>query len=125
LELLKEKEVSLHTFKVRSDVSKLQDLLHREYLEIGYSGVTHTFFSVLEKLPRKTCQNHKIWSQSFECLQLAPEVFLLVYLSANLHPSGRLSRYAKRSSVWVNVQGVWQLKFHQATPVEKFERKNT
>ena len=123
MKLLEENEVSLHTHEVRSDPSLLKALLHPDYREKGYSGATHTFPDVLEKLPRKTCENHTIWSQGFESYVLSADTRLLVYLSANLHPSGKLFRHAKRSSIWVNVGGTWLLRFHQATPVAEFERE--
>ena len=123
MELLREKEVALHAYEVRSDVGRLEALLHPEYLEIGYSGETYSRSSILEKLPQKTCENHRIWSQSYEFYSLSQDTVLLLYLSANLHPSGRLFRHAKRASVWVSEQGTWKLRFHQATPVDDFERQ--
>ena len=37
---LKELETSLHQFEVRNDEAKLRELLHQQFIEIGYSGRT-------------------------------------------------------------------------------------
>lgn len=122
LQALMEKEIALHTYEVRSDPRRLRELLHTDFIEIGYSGETYTLDRVLVSLPRKTCQNHRIWSQDFEYHRLSQDAYLLVYKSANLNPSGKLFRHAKRSSIWIDAKMGWQLRFHQATPVEEFEQ---
>ncbi len=122
---LEEMETSLHKYEVRTDLNKLRELLHPDFIEIGYSGSTHDYASIVSRLPTETRPDHTIWSQGFECFDLAPSVKLLLYKSAHLYPGGNLKRHSKRSSVWVNESGLWQIKYHQATLVSEFDFVNS
>jgi len=116
-------EIALHQQNIRTDIDRLTELLHPEFVEIGYSGRTFdlksTFISMSE-LP----SDFILWSQSYEYIKYALDVVQVIYLSANIDKHGNLYRHAKRASIWVNESGNWQMKFHQATPVATFEKSN-
>ena len=116
-----ENELALHQYETRQDAVKLVKLLHPEFIEIGYSGKTHSYESTLQSLLQEEPSSYKIWSQDFECIELAENLMLLVYREARLK-SGILSHHTKRSSIWVKIGDNWQIKFHQATPVDPFPK---
>lgn len=118
---LKALEIELHQPAIRVDKIRVTELLHPDFIEIGYSGKTWDFETTLAGIAQ-TPASYVIWSQSYQTLEYAEGVIQLMYLSANVDEHGDLFRHAKRTSIWVNVGGKWQMKFHQATPVEPFER---
>ncbi len=122
---LRDMEVELHQHKTRADTKKLQLLIHPEFKEIGYSGKTHDFKSTLKNLPLEKNSGLEIWSQNFCYTEFSSTVIQVTYRSAHLDSNGILSRYAKRSSVWVNESGNWKIIFHQATPTDEFKKSNT
>jgi hypothetical protein len=124
LDHLKNLEIALHQHDVRINIDKLKELLHPEFVEIGYSGKTYDFNSIVENLRSESSPDYEVWSQDFSYNQYASDTVQVVYLSAQLGKNGDLSRHAKRTSIWVNESGRWQMKFHQATPVAEFEKEN-
>ena len=118
---IKALEISLHQPDVRSDTEKLKHLLHPKYTEIGYSGKTYNLQSILQALATEKASNAgtDIWSQSYSFTDLTPDIVQVYYLSAH-NNNGTLSRYAKRTSIWVQDSASWKMQFHQATPTSPF-----
>jgi len=121
-ELLKTLEISLHQYEVRSDVEQLKKLLHPEFREIGYSGRTFDRQASLSDVSQEGKPNYQVWSQEYEFISLSGELVQLFYHQARLDPSGQLARFAKRTSIWQRTGERWQLRFHQGTPTEPFEK---
>ena len=121
MEHLRELEVALHQSDIRTNIDKLTKLIHPAFVEIGYSGKTYDFKAVLKSMSELP-PFFVIWSQDFEYSEYAEGVVQVTYLSANIDQQGNLSRHAKRTSIWVNETGNWQMKFHQATPVPTFDK---
>lgn len=48
-----------------------------------------------------------------------------MYKSAQMNCESQLRRHAKRSSIWFNNNGKRQMKFHQGTPTEVFNKLET
>lgn len=124
MKLIQELEVMLHQHEVRTSKDRLCELLHPAFIEIGYSGTTYSYTSIISALLTEKPPMHRVLSQDFECSRLTATTRLLLYKSVNSHDDGSYSRYAKRSSVWVNEKDHWQLTFHQATPVAAFKLAN-
>ena len=122
--MLRNLEVALHKFEVRTDRSKLETLLHDSFIEIGYSGKTYTYKSILNMLSNEEPSEFIIWSQDYEYIELTPNLIQLIYKQARMDKDGVLSRYAKRTSIWSKNKDRWQMKYHQATPTEAFEKSN-
>ena len=118
-------EEALLLDEVRADPNKFNDLIHNDFIEIGYSGKTHTKSDILANLPKEQRTDIELWSQDFSFRTLSADTVLLIYKQCLTDQSGTLSRYAKRSSIWCNNDGHWQMIFHQGTPTEPFEKQNT
>ncbi|MFI7742972.1 RNase H family protein [Kocuria rhizosphaericola] len=99
--------------EVRADPSRLGQLLHEAFTEVGASGSWWSREDVLDRLPREpglgTADVHVL-----EAVELGSAAVHLVYrLTAG-------DRTSLRSSLWVredsrNELGPWQLRFHQGT----------
>jgi hypothetical protein len=104
----------------RRNPSRLEELLHPEFWEIGRSGVIHTRSEVLEALPGEE-RSAVIHAQEFAGRLLADGVVLLTYKSAEVRADGTVRRYALRSSVWMLEASGWRVLFHQGTATGAFE----
>ncbi len=124
LDILKKHEIILHNYENRINQSKLKELLDESFIEIWYSGSTHTYDSTLADLLNEHKTEYVIWSQDYSCIELKPDLFILNYLEARLDQDGVLSRHAKRTSIWSKSNNKWKMKFHQATPVSEFKKSN-
>ncbi|MEZ4635626.1 MAG: nuclear transport factor 2 family protein [Caldilineaceae bacterium] len=113
LETLRGLEIELHQPATRADRQKLDALLHEDFEEIGRSGALYTKQDILAQLPVEDPPT--IWVQDFVVTELGPNVALLRYRSAHEGADGNCTRHTLRSSLWVNVSGCWQIRFHQGT----------
>ena len=112
-------EVALHQTEVRSNPNELIKLLHKDFREVGYSGNTYDLSAILNELTTNNSESQSIWSQEFEFTHLSSEIVQVHYLSAHLK-SGELSRYSRRTSIWVKQGTEWLLIYHQGTPTSSF-----
>jgi hypothetical protein len=124
LQHLRMLEVTLHQPAVRRDSSRLALLLHDEFIEIGRSGRRYTRENVLREFS-ETSSPAVIWSQDYALMKLNENFVLLTYKSAHIDSNGALSRHTLRSSLWQQVNGDWQLRFHQGTPTDAFQKTAT
>ncbi|MCW8328727.1 nuclear transport factor 2 family protein [Photobacterium sp. SDRW27] len=122
MKILRELEEALHQFEVRTDPNQLKTLLHDSFIEIGYSGETYNYQTILDELLVEEPSSFVIWSQDYEYIELAPDFFQLIYREARMDENGTLSRHAKRTSLWFNNNGQWQMKYHQGTPTDAFDK---
>jgi hypothetical protein len=117
---LRDLEVVMHQPKLRSDVDKLDELLHESFTEFGRSGRSYSRTDILMELPLED-PSVAIWSDDFSVAEVADGVALLTYKSAHIDNTGQLSRYTLRSSLWQRTSRGWQMRFHQGTPTDIFE----
>ena len=75
------KEIELHQYEVRTDREQVLKLLHPDFQEVGESGNNFTLKSILELLGGEEPNGSKIHSQDYESIQLASDVYLLLYKS--------------------------------------------
>ncbi|UUX95555.1 DUF4440 domain-containing protein [Aquabacterium sp. J223] len=108
-------EVELHHPGVRCSVARLQQLLHKDFHEVGRSGRAYDRETIIRFLGEQKAPP-SVASDEFSLAQLAPDVVLLTYRSAHQKPDGTLENHTLRSSVWVRVAESWQLRYHQGTP---------
>jgi ribonuclease HI len=102
-------ERSLLTPEVRGDASRLAELLHPEFEEIGASGRLwdrDTTIQALASAPDSATELTAVLGVS----QVASDALLLVFETSG--PRG----IARRSSLWVRTASGWKLRFHQGTP---------
>ena len=108
-------EVELHHPGVGCNIPRLQQILHAEFQEVGRSGREYDHATVLKFLSAQESPPSVV-SSGFSVCQLAPDVALLTYRSAHRKEDGSLASHTLRSSVWVRVGSLWQLRYHQGTP---------
>ena len=118
--LLRERECALHRSDVRHDATRLADLIHAEFTEIGRSGTAYSRAEIVAALAAEQ-QCPRVHAQGFSVRELADGVALLNYKSAQMAASGEWGRHTLRSSIWVMNSGAWQLLFHQGTATAPFE----
>lgn len=121
MEKLIENEIALHRFEVRTDKEKASKLLHTDFLEVGKSGQTFDFDSLIESMGSEKPNGSLVHSQDYECIKVEEGAFLLLYKSAVINRDGSICSFAKRSSVWVTDSGEWKLRYHQGTSCDKFQ----
>ena len=118
LAVLRKLEVELHVPEVRSDASRLHELLHPDFTEFGRSGRTYSFSQVVAALQAET-KPARVHAQDFAVRRLTESLALLTYKSADIK-DGKLERHTLRSSLWQLGPAGWQMLFHQGTPTEAF-----
>jgi hypothetical protein len=121
LQTLRSLEVEMHQPHVRGDRAKMAKLLHPDFLEIGRSGAIYTRADVLDEFAQNP-PAYTVWSRDFAVTQIAPQLAVLIYRSAHIDAAGGLERHTIRTSIWQNTEQGWQVRFHQGTPCEGFNK---
>ena len=90
---------------VRANRDELEELLHRDFVEVGQGGRLWTRPEMIEALladPEVTGE-----PENLQVDELAYGNALVLY---------RLNG-VRRSSIWIRESGRWQVRFHQGTPL--------
>lgn len=103
-------EMSLLEPGMRADRSKVGPLIHPDFVEFGSSGNRYNREQILTQMSDETSAPTLI--RDFEARMFADGVVLCTYRSI-----GHGGREVRRSSVWVNSEGQWQIVFHQGTRI--------
>jgi len=108
---LKKLEESLWLEDTRFDNDYMNSVLDDTFFEYGRSGKTYS---------RTECMSHpyqpigaKIPLEKFEVHHVSDTVKLVTYISE----VGPEKLRANRSSLWINYNNAWRLRFHQGTPI--------
>ncbi len=121
LPLLQGLEEEIHASVVHVNATRLDALLHEDFLEFGRSGKTYTKQDIMVQLSGS--ESHlPLLANHFELRRLSEHIALLTYRSANQLTDGTLDRFTLRTSVWEESTLGWQMRFHQGTPTAPFER---
>lgn len=97
--------------------------MHRDFTEFGRSGQQYDRQSIIDEFSRNESGGPRlIFSRDFQVMKIGKDAALLTYRSARVYPDGRLHRYTNRSSLWIKAATGWQLRFHQGTPTDSFDR---
>ena len=118
---LYELEVALHRPEVRSDRNHLDKLLHESFIEFGRSGRKYLKTDILEELLTGSAEDN-IFSRDFSLAKIGDGAALLTYKSVLVNSYGELSEHALRSSLWQHTELGWQMRFHQGTSTDAFEK---
>lgn len=108
-------EEGLWDFETRFDRDWMDKILHPDFTEVGRSGRTYDRQEMIEAgRPRK---RFEVTLPHLEYrLELVDEdVALVRYVSRPVYDS--VERLDQRTSIWVNTNEGWRLRFHQATPL--------
>lgn len=108
-------EVELHHPGVRCNRERLEQLLHPDFHEVGRSGRAYDRDTVVKHLASQASPP-SVASDAFDVLELGPDSALLTYRSVHVGDDGRRHHHTLRSSIWVQTQAGWQLRYHQGTP---------
>jgi hypothetical protein len=104
-------EESMWRSETRFDTAYMEATLHPDFVEVGRSGIRFSRDDVLA-MPAVRI-DVDLPKESFVVSELAPGVALVTYESVF---SGPPYAAAHRSSVWVQDDGRWLLRYHQGTP---------
>jgi hypothetical protein len=121
---LRELEVLLHQPDVRHDRDRVEERLHESFTEIASSGRSYNKSGILEMLQQESTRG-SIWSQDFKVAEITDGIALLTYKSAYIDENGGISGHALRSSLWQRTARGWQMRFHQGTATDAFEKSAT
>jgi len=102
-------ETSLLTAEVRADASRLAELLHPDFEEIGASGRLWDRDTTIQALTSSPAADAEL-SAVLGVSRVASDALLVVF-----ETSGSRG-LARRSSLWVRTASGWKLRFHQGTP---------
>lgn len=107
---LLEKEGALLDPEIRHSSGALQQLLHPEFIEFGSSGRVYNRQMMIEMMTQEVPAQVVI--RDFVVSALSDDTALITYRSI-----GQSGQEARRSSIWVNVDGQWRIRFHQGTRI--------
>jgi len=125
MEQLRKLEIELHQLGTRSNYSRIDQLIHNSFIEIGYSGSVYSKEEILYSLLSEVESTYTVWSQDYQFIELSKDMVQVIYKEARMDAQGTLSRHAIRTSIWKKELANWQVRFHQATPVTSFVHTNT
>lgn len=100
-------ELHLLEAQVRSDRASLEQLLHRDFMEVGRTGRLWTRTEMIEALVSDPVVNGH--PEEMEVDELAYGNALVTYTLDGV----------RRSSIWIRESGRWQIRFHQATAMSE------
>jgi hypothetical protein len=95
----------------RKDPHALANCLTDDFQEFGSSGRIFSKASVISELSIESPRQLSL--DNFQIFPLSPEIVLVTYISTRI-AGGETSRFL-RSSIWVNLEGGWKIRFHQGT----------
>lgn len=110
--VLRTKEMELLDPEVRSDPSRIRELLHDDFMEFGSTGRVYNKRVVLDML--KGERRNDVVIRDFAVRQLAADTALVTYRTV-----GESGQEARRSSVWLRTDGTWRMAFHQGTRISR------
>ena len=117
-DLLLRNEQSLLDPATRRNRNRVLDLLAEDFVEFGASGRVWTRDQIVELLATEDFSPPAM--EAFQCRILAPTVALVTYRTVRTDAqSGR--HVSLRSSVWMEQEGEWKVRFHQGTPVDSWK----
>lgn len=109
------KELSLLEPETRSSVESLSSLISDDFIEFGSSGLIYDKENVLEGLPQERGVSFK--ANDFKVRELSESVVLNTFTLEKTLDSGEILM-SLRSSIWKNIDGSWQIVFHQGTRID-------
>jgi hypothetical protein len=92
--------------------------LHPEFLEFGRSGRRYSRNEVLAEFSTAGAALETVHAEDFELVELGRGSALLTYVSMHKTASGELQRRTLRSSLWLETETGWRMRFHQGTAAD-------
>ena len=118
LALLRGLEESLLQPGVRASAEAVSHLLADEFVEFGSSGRVYDKAETVAALAEEQRPGPAVVAiaSGFRLNLLAEGVALVTYQTERRPADGPVTR-SRRSSIWKQMEGRWQMLFHQGTPV--------
>ena len=113
-EQLYQLELRLLQPEVRKSTDDIAMLLTDDFVEFGSSGRIFYKQQVVEGLAHTP--SVRMTLQNFHAKTLAPDVVLTTFRVVKHNESGGERMHSLRSSIWMFIDGRWQMVFHQGTP---------
>ena len=110
---LRHAEEALLDPAVRSDRTRVAELLAADFVEFGSSGHIWRRDEILDLLAGETPA--PIHMMDFACALLAEDVALVTYRASRTEARTGVQISSLRSSIWTKRSGGWRLRFHQGT----------
>ncbi|WP_433972207.1 DUF4440 domain-containing protein [Tunturiibacter lichenicola] len=101
---------------VRHNSELAASLLADDFIEFGSSGRVFNKASILEDLKNEPPRPASLLSD-FSIREIAPNAVLATYKATRRNANGEPIGQSWRSSLWTNIDGRWQVTFHQGTPI--------
>ena len=111
-----ELETSLHKKEVRNSRGRVDELIADDFVEFGKSGGVFNKQDTLDGLEGEQF-DLQIDVSEFNAKELTSNVVLVTYTATMLDSDNTTTVSTRRSSVWVDRDGRWQMVFHQGTKV--------
>jgi hypothetical protein len=112
-------EVELHRLETRQNSERLDQLLHPDFVEFARNGHRYSRSEVLAEFSRPGATLEPVHVDRFEVAEITRGSVLVTYSSAHETANGQLYRCTLRSSLWVETETGWRLRFHQGTPIDE------
>jgi hypothetical protein len=113
---LRQLEESLLDPAVRKNAELVSSLLADDFIEFGSSGRVFDKASIIEDLKNEPPRPASLLSD-FAVRPLSPEAMLVNYRTTRRDQFHKPLSQARRSSIWVQRDGRWQITFHQGTQI--------
>lgn len=105
-----DREMALVDPEVRASRTRVEGLLHPDFIETGSSGEIYGRLEMVEMLARE--KPGQVMVRDYDVEVLSDEVALAHYRSV-----GAAGQEVRRTSVWVRTGDTWRLRHHQGTKV--------
>lgn len=99
----------------RFDREWMDRMLHPDFAEVGRSGRTYDRQEAIESSPPKKSFDVMLPHLDYRLELIDEDVALVRYISRPVYDGKQ--RLDQRTSVWVNTNEGWRLRFHQGTPI--------
>ncbi len=118
LATLTEREPIFHNDPPNADRVYLEALIAEDYFEVGGSGRIYSRERVIDTVVDRYDREEPAVEyeiEDFAVRQIAPNMYLATYTLSQ--PDGHETRVTRRSTIWTNSPGQWQVVYHQGTVV--------
>jgi ribonuclease HI len=109
-DVLREAETALADPEFRTSRALVEDLLHPDFAEIGSSGEEYGREQMIELMMVEP--PGEVIIRDFSATEVSEDVAVATYRTV-----GMSGQEVRRTSLWVRVDGQWQMRHHQGTRV--------
>jgi hypothetical protein len=100
---------------VRHNAKELGEIIADDFIEMGRDGRPYTKGRIIAELQQEAPFERTL--SEFGSREVSPQVFLVTYRAQRRDPRTGQIRHTRRSSIWRQTDGRWQMAFHRGVPV--------